>query len=323
MELTSSPAISEGELDELLGRAWRARETRFDREVRLSAPSFKHFRTVEIPTSGEPRFVAVSLTGRACSLGCDHCRGALLRSMAPAESPRALLDLAQRLVRRGCRGVLLSGGCDRRGRVPLEPFLEVIPELRGELGLEVAVHVGLADAAMARKLARAEVERVMVDLVGEGRTSREVLHLDAGPERFERSLETLLGAGLAVVPHVIAGLHRGELRGELGALEIAARHPSAAVALVVIRPEPGTPFARIAPPSPERVAELMARARLMLPETPLVLGCARPVGRASRALERYALRAGFNGLAFPADETVALARELGLRPVVDERCCAM
>jgi hypothetical protein len=191
------------------------------------------------------------------------------------------------------------------------------------LGLEVAVHVGLADARLARGLAQVGVERVMMDLVGDEATALEVLHLEAGPERFERTLSALIEAGLAVVPHLIAGLRGGQMTGELEALEMAARYPVASLVVVVLRPEAGTPFATIRPPSPEAVAELLARSRLALPAAPLVLGCARPVGRHSRELERYALRAGVNGLAFPADETVALARELGLEPRFEQRCCAM
>jgi putative addiction module component (TIGR02574 family) len=315
-------ATPDPELEELLRRAWTARRAAFADEVSFSAPSFKHFRSSELETSGEPRFVAVSVTGAACELGCEHCRGTLLQPMIPASDPGALLDLAARLRSRGCRGILLSGGCDLAGSVPIEPFLDAVRQIRASLGLDVAVHVGLADSGLAHALAAAGVDRVMVDLAGDTGTIRDVLHLDVGPDRFEASLATLVAEGLAVVPHVVAGLHRGRILGEERALEMAARHDVSAVALVVVRPGPGTGFRDIEPPGAGTMGRLMAHARLLLPSTPLVLGCARPVGTASRELELLALRAGFNGVAFPADATVVAARRLGLQPLFAERCCA-
>ncbi|MEJ2041156.1 MAG: hypothetical protein P8X55_19850, partial [Desulfosarcinaceae bacterium] len=37
------------------------------------------------------RYPAVSITGDACRLQCEHCRGRILAGMLPAESPRALV----------------------------------------------------------------------------------------------------------------------------------------------------------------------------------------------------------------------------------------
>lgn len=318
------PFDERNELDgELFERAWSARRAAFPDEIGFSAPSFKHYRTVEFATSGEQRFSAVSITGDRCALGCEHCRGKLLRSMVPADEPSALLELAHRLAERGCRGMLLSGGCDPRGRVPLAPFLEVVREIKSALDFEVAVHVGLADEGLAKALVEAQVDRIMMDLVGERETIERVLHLEAAPADFERSLSCLVEAGLEVVPHIVVGLHFGRIFGEEKAVEIAARHRISALALVVMRPEKGTPFQSLEGADVDATGLLMARTRLRLPTTHLVLGCARPVGRPARALEAYALRAGFNGVAFPADETVELARELGLRATFAERCCAI
>lgn len=311
-----------------LSRALAVRRTNFEPTIRFSAPSFKRYRSAELAhgraeTSG-PRFAAVSVTGGACALGCEHCRGVLLRSMTRVESPAGLRATAERLRSSGCRGLLVSGGCDAAGSIPLAPFLPALGELRRELGLAIAVHVGPADGReLAPALAAAGVDRVMLDLVGDAATARDVLHLELTPDSFEENLAVLCDAGLAVAPHVVVGLHGGALRGELRAIEMAARHPLAEVVLVVLRPEPGTPFAGIAAPEPAAVAGLMAEARLALPETPLLLGCARPLGPAGREIERLALRAGLNGVAFPDDATIRLARSLGLKPLFAEQCCAL
>ena len=322
MALISRPT-SPGELEEQLNRAWATRRQHFADEVVFSAPSFKHYRNAELQASGHPRFVALSVTGRQCALSCDHCRGVLLEAMVPVPTPSQLLQTARQLAARGCRGLLVSGGCTSGGRVPLDDFFDVLPRLRAELGLTLAVHPGLVDRDIARRLRDCGVDRVMVDLVGDPATAREVLHLAAEPADFERSLGHLVEAGLAVVPHIVVGLHRGRLRGEYQALAMAARHQVAATVLVVVRPEPATPFRHIPIPDPDEVALLMARARLSLERAPLFLGCARPVGLPSRILEQHAIRSGFNGVAFPADETVRLATSLGLRATFVEQCCAL
>jgi len=314
--------VREQPLEDLLRSAFAVRRATFDDEVLFSAPSFKHYRSGELSTTGELRFTAISVTGSRCELECEHCRGTLLEPMISAVGPGALVEQGQRLLERGCRGVLVSGGCDGRGRVPLEPVLGELAELR-RLGLAVAVHAGLVDGPSARALAEAGVDCVMLDLVGDRETARRVLHLDVGPEDFERSLSAVVEAGLPAVPHVVAGLCFGELRGEEAALRIAARHPVAGLVLVVLRPDPRTGMAEATPVPSEELGRLFASARLAVRDRPVTLGCARPVGRRARAIEAFALRAGFNGIAFPADETVRLAGTLGLRSRFAERCCAM
>jgi hypothetical protein len=67
----------------------------------------------------------------------------------------------------------------------------------------------------------------------------------------------------------------------------------------------------------------MARARIRFPQVPVMLGCARPGGRHRRETDRFALLAGLNGIAYPAEGTVAVARELGLTPRFARECCSL
>jgi hypothetical protein len=73
---------------------------------------------------------------------------------------------------------------------------------------------------------------------------------------------------------------------------------------------------------PETVGRLAAVARLLMPTTPLTLGCARPP-RTKIAVERHALLAGVNAIAYPDPETVHLAAELGLESGFSECCCTL
>jgi uncharacterized radical SAM superfamily protein len=176
---------------------------------------------------------------------------------------------------------------------------------------------------LAIGLARAGVECAMLDVVGDAGTIRDVLHLDGGPEMVASSLEILEGNGVRTVPHVVVGLASGRLAGEFEALEIIARGRPSAVVVVVLDPLTGTPMAGLDPPGVLDVASILARARLRFPDVPVMLGCARPGGSHRSETDRYALEAGLNGIAFPAEGTVALARRMGYTPRFSRECCSL
>jgi hypothetical protein len=305
----------------LRSAAWEARRAHHLDVLTFAVPGAKRYET-ECYANDPRRFAGISLTGRACVLQCDHCRGRLLAGMLPAASPEALLSLGQVLVDEGCEGVLLSGGAERDGAVPVKPFLGAIAQLR-ERGLQMIVHTGLLDRETAQGLEQAGVDQVLLDVVGDAETIRQVLHLDRTPEDYAETLELLRELGVPVAPHVVIGLHYGQIRGELRALEIIRRAGANVVVLVVLRPLRYTPMEGVGSVDPEVVGRLAAVARLTNPETPLTLGCARPAGRAKVAIERNAVLAGVNVVAYPDPETVRLAGDLGLRTGFLERCCTL
>ena len=307
--------------DELQAAAWAVRQQHHPPRLALAVPGNKRYDTEQYQNTPH-RFANVSITGRRCALMCDHCRGHLLEGMMPAETPEALLALGQRLIERGCHGMLVSGGADSEGAVPLRPFLPAIARLK-EQGLQVIVHTGLVDRQTAEGLRAAGVDQVLFDVVGDEETIRRVLHLERTVQDYAEALALLRQAGLAVAPHVVIGLHFGQLRGELAALEIIERIGAEVVVLVVLRPLPGTPMASAAAVDAEAVGRLAAVARLLHPTTPLTLGCARPSGPVKVEMERRALLAGVNAIAYPDPSTVRLAGELGLRCEFVESCCTL
>jgi len=307
--------------NELQGRAWQTRAEGFAPRLGLAVPGARRYDTEDY--ANEPhRFATISLTGRACALDCAHCGRRLLETMYPATTPAALAELGRRLVDQGCEGVLISGGADARGQVPFNAHLEAMAGLKA-LGLAVIVHTGLVDAAGARDLAQAGVDQALFDVIGDDETIRQVYGLPYTAADYERSLTFLREAGLAVAPHVVAGLHFGQFRGELRALETIRRVGADVAVIVVLRPLPGSRMAHTRPPAPEEVGRLVATARLLLPRTPLTLGCARPAGRAGAEMEALALQAGVNGRAYPHPDTVRLAATLGLEATFRESCCTL
>ncbi len=309
--------------DERALEAMDVRRANFGDAIHFYLPSLKHYETNEVATPATARFVPVSVTGTSCRLMCDHCRGQILTSMTPVGSPDELVALGERLARRGANGVLVTGGSDLRGVVPLAPFSDAMRELKERHGLTVIVHTGLVDRDEARALGRAGIDAAMIDVIGADETVREVYHLDAAVERFDAALAHLADEGVPTAPHVVIGIHYGRIVGEGRALEMIARHPVASLVLVVLSPLPGTPMEGLACLTGEDLAELFAEARMMFPRTPVLLGCARPEGDEKFGIDEAALAAGVNGIAFPADGIVARAGEMGLRPVFSSDCCAL
>jgi len=120
---------------------------------------------------------------------------------------------------------------------------------------------------------------------------------------------------------VVCGLHFGEIRGERRALELISQFDVSRLVIVSVMRLPGKPDTRFGPVPPERVAEIIAAARTLMPHVPISLGCARE--RGNRKLEKLAIDAGVNRMALPSDEAVEHARGYGLEVRFQATCCSV
>ena len=139
------------------------------------------------------------------------------------------------------------------------------------------------------------------------------------PGSFEATLAALCGTTMEVVPHIVIGLHYGRILGEANALDIVSRHRVHSLVLVVVMPfyaKPGT----FATPATADVGRVFLEARARIADREVLLGCARPPGMHRRVTDAYAVAAGLDGIAFPADGTLAVAQMLG-RPAAQEHAC--
>lgn len=308
----------------LTGAGLALRRANFPDTIAFHAPGLRRYRTTEYTDHDVREFVSISVTGRACALDCDHCGTEVLKGMtALPRTEESLFDLCAQAAAQGARGVLVSGGCDARGRVPLLAHAPDLLRARRELGLAIRVHPGLPDEPTCAALAEVGIDGAMVDIIGHADTIREVYHLPAQPADYEAMLARLGRYGVPAVPHIVLGLHHGRMLGEWAALEMVARHPRKLLVLVVLMPLSGTPMAGAEPPAPEQVGAFFETARRRLPDTPIVLGCARPMGDYKAAVDRLAIDAGLNGIAYPAPGIVAYARERGLTPQFHNACCGV
>ena len=267
------------------------------------------------------KYPAISITGTRCDLQCDHCNGRILESMVPACTPESLLEQCLYLADNKNQGVLISGGCDGRGRLPWNTFAPAIRKIKDHTELYVSVHSGLVNYDTALALKDAGVDQVLIDVIGDDETFRKIYHVPFGVSRIISAIESLKKAALSVIPHIVCGLDYGEMKGEKKAVGIISQFDVEQVVIVSLMGIPNTPIWGSRPPEPSAVAEIIAEARFKMPETELALGCARQRGNAR--LEMLAIDAGVNRIALPSDEAIERAKAYGMEIRYQRTCCSV
>lgn len=267
------------------------------------------------------RYPALSITGTDCELQCDHCKTSILKPMPSCKSPEQLIKKALKLSEAGNHGILISGGCDSSGRLPWEGFIPAIKEIKKKTDLFVSIHSGLIDQQTAIRLKGAGVDQALIDVIGDDETFQDIYHVDFGVSKIQDSMEALNKAGIPIIPHVVCGLHYGEIKGERKALEIISRFNVEQLVIVSLMVIPGTPLQGTKPVEAEEVAEIIADARIMMPDVRISLGCARR--RGDSRLEILAIDAGINRIAIPSEEALEHAEEYGLEIRYQKTCCSV
>ncbi len=292
--------------------------------IHFYTPTFKSYASSEIKDCGRSAWPAVSITGGDCKLNCDHCKAKILEPMMPARSPEDLWRTVNEIVAQGAGGMLLTGGSNHRNEVEYDAYYPTIRRIKDEFPqFRIAMHTALVDDAIAGRMADAGIDAAMMDVIGAQDTITQVYHLRRSVDDFERALEALTSTSMKVVPHIVVGLHYGQLLGEWNALEMVARHKPAALVLVVVMPTYASESRPFATPDAHEVGQFFGDAREALPDTPLLLGCARPAGSVKRLIDAYAVMAGVDGMAHPSDGMVELAARLDRRVRVTPACCSI
>ena len=264
-------------------------------------------------------FPAISVTGDACSLQCDHCRAHYLKCMTPVRSAEDLIRLAKELEADGAEGMLVSGGCDRNGKVPLGPFLTAVKRIKLETRLRINLHTGLVGDDEASQIAAAGADCISFDLVQDPEVIRERLHLASGPEAYAGTLAALFSSGVKrVVPHLLVGLSGKERRFETAAIDVASQHSIAGMVILALMPTRGTPMESARPPSDDHLLEIIERAIDVL-DVSVMLGCMRP--RGNWKLETKAIELGVRGIAMPSPKTEVWAKAQGYKVTKRSSCC--
>jgi len=300
-------------------KAWDIRTKNFGKDIFFYIPSLFPYETKYCKS--ENSFVGISVTGDKCALQCEHCKGTILKNMIPVESPTHFKETLIGLKKKGVNGFLLSGGSRKDGSVPLETFLPVAKWAKKELKMKYVVHTGYVSEEQIKGLKEADVDCVLFDMMGSDDTIHEIYHLNKTVDDFIKMMKNLNKYNLKFSPHVVIGLHGGKVKEEKRALEEIAKSNPASLVIIVFMPVKDTPMENVKPPVPIDIAKILAYARVILPEIPISLGCARPRGKHKSILDKLAIDAGINSIAFPTEEGIEYASEICLNIQYKAICC--
>ncbi len=253
---------------------------------------------------------------------CKHCEGKLLEALIPATTCDELEKRALALYRKGAKGILLTGGCDKRGRVPINSLIPAIKKLKERTELIIIAHTGFISSEEAFALKDSGLDGIGFDVIGDMTTVRDVYGLEVSEKEYTDSLRAIEDSGIMIFPHVCVGLHFGELGGEFRALELIKTITPSTVIITGLMPVAGTPMAHIKP-DPADFEKVIQKSIEMFPGTPVVLGCAHSSGKDRDEIEIIALRGGVSGIAAPTMRTIGFAKENGYEINYYGACCGL
>ncbi|MDH5545664.1 MAG: radical SAM protein [Gammaproteobacteria bacterium] len=293
--------------------------------INFYTPTFKTYLSSELSAcSSSSAWPAVSITGAKCKLQCDHCKAKILEPMIAAETPEELWRVVNRVIEQGGRGMLITGGSNHRNEVEYDSYYSTIRRIKDEFPFfKIAMHTALVNDDIALSMEQSGIDAAMMDVIGAQETITQVYHLKRTVDDFEATLASLVNTKMKVVPHIVIGLHYGQLLGEWQALKMLQRYTPDAVVLVVVMPQYAPEKRPFKTPDTTEVGRFFMDAREALPNTPLLLGCARPPGLAKVKIDSYAVMAGMSGIAHPAEGVVELAARLERQVKVTPACCSI
>ncbi|MFX1238430.1 MAG: radical SAM protein [Promethearchaeota archaeon] len=252
------------------------------------------------------RFPSISLTGRDCALECLHCDKKYLNGMKPIKKNKELEDFLFDLAAKNGTGVLISGGCDSDGSVPLREFMSTIKKIKGETNLIINTHTGLLNENTAKALAEAGIDIVSFDVTMDENIINEIYRMEKkSPLDYKQALYLLKKYRLNVVPHICIGLYYGKLHKELEAIKFLKEsniNPSLIVFIALIPPNKSE--ITFQTPDPLDLAKIIAITRFNFPKTEISLGCMRPRGGLKVDIEKITIMAGITRLEIPSRKTI-------------------
>ena len=289
----------------------------------IKVKNFGHVIKVYIP---DTKFPAISITGTACALNCEHCNTKYLKGMKPITNKLELEDFLVSHFENGGVGALISGGCDLNGKVPLNDFIESIKKVKSRTDLIINVHTGLLNAETSKALSKAGVDIISFDVNADNNIIKEIYHLNKNVDDYKRSIQSLKKNGLKIVPHVCIGLYYGKLHHELKSLKFIKKilpNPDLIVLIALIPPK--DPLNKFKTPNPKDIGKVIGITRILFPKTEISLGCMRPRGSIKIEIEKLAFKAGITRIEIPSKETLRWMREID--PMIKfeyySACCAI
>ncbi|MFX1390238.1 MAG: radical SAM protein [Promethearchaeota archaeon] len=289
----------------------------------ITSKYFRNLLKIYIPNK---RFPAISITGSECSLHCDHCNEKYLGEMKAilnnSELEVFLLDHAND---QGL-GVLISGGCESDGSVPLYNFIDTMKKIKSQTNLIINAHTGLLDEKTAQKLAEANIDIVSFDINMDQEIIRNIYHLEKDLNDYKKAIDVLNKYDLNVVPHICVGLYYGKLHKELESLKFIKKFLKKLDLIVVIALIPPKFSNKIFErPKPIDIAKIITAIRFLFPKTEISLGCMRPRGEIKIEIEKHAINSGITRIEIPSKKTLQWLKKINSDVELQfySACCAI
>jgi len=259
-------------------------------------------------------FPSVSVTGTRCDQMCGHCRGSHLRGMTDVSGAGEMMRAVNMLISSGGNGLLVSGGCDANGSVPVAGYADQI-RYAHENGLKVNVHTGFIRKEDAKLLVNAGVDVFSVDVHQDPAVIRNILNLDVPKSAYSDMLDNIMSAGGRLSPHLTAGFGTEDM---MMSAELVRSKGITEATLLVLVPTKGT-VTEGSLISEDAVLDSVRM--LMRTGLSVTLGCMRP--RVHRGLEIRCIEAGVRRIANPSLGTISWAKENGFRVTEERTCCCI
>jgi lipoyl synthase len=236
----------------------------------------------------------VSVTGAKCSLNCSHCGKHYLKGMKNVAEFTDLTGIPDNI-----KSILLSGGSNPDGAVPLAENIDFIKKLKGS-GYRLNLHTGLLSERDIPDIAPL-ADIVSFDFVTDNSTISEVYGLQKTGDDYINTF-SLLREHIPVMPHITIGLHGGKVQGEFDAISKLARLGIHRIIFIVFIPTKGTRYESCSPPSIEDVEAVFRHAREEIPDGSFGLGCMHPRGAYKFKLENLCLEYEFDSFVNPSKQ---------------------
>jgi uncharacterized radical SAM superfamily protein len=254
----------------------------------------------------------ISVTGDFCPLSCAHCKGHYLRSMS---NIFGITNEKQN----GFTSVLVSGGCDLEGAVPLKDHLDLLERL--SKNHKVIAHTGLLNEEDI-SLVSPFLAAASFNMVGDDSTIKDVYKLDKTTDDFLDSF-CVLNKKVTTYPHITIGLHAGRVKGEYRAIDLLSELKIQAIVLNVLIPTRDTEYENLDPPSLSDVRDVISYAKNRMNGRRVYLGCMRPGGIYRERLDEFCLQSEIDRIVMPSKSARALAKNLDLRIMESKECCVL
>ena len=269
-------------------------------KINFSSEAFRHITP--------QKTLSISVTGTSCSQNCAHCESHYLKGMTPLEKVH---------LHNGFSSILLSGGSNKQGAVPIKENIQEILKLSENLRLNI--HPGFQSPKNLKDLADRN-PIISFDLPGNNEAIQDILKLPYSAEDYQE-LYLEYSKEFNVVPHITIGLNRGENSDEEKTLKFLEKYPPKQLVFIVFRPTPKTSLADCPSPSIERVLEVMKKAK-QLPAT-IKLGCMRPAGNYRKHLDTLAFLNGVNSIVMPHPKFIEILQNNNFPITKFNECCAL